>query len=49
MLKQLLNRNFSKRLISIPDIKKSKFFSSIDWDKYLKKDFDPIYKPIIVH
>uniref|UniRef100_A0A6A7G348 non-specific serine/threonine protein kinase n=1 Tax=Hirondellea gigas TaxID=1518452 RepID=A0A6A7G348_9CRUS len=46
---KLLNRNPDERLGSGPDdveeIKKQPFFDSIDWEKLLRKEIEPPYKP----
>ena len=49
LISKLLNRDPSKRLGGGPnggrDIMAHPFFSSIDWDKLLRKEIEPVFKP----
>jgi len=48
LLKRMLEKNVSKRLSSIPEIKKHPFFSGIDFTKIFMRAIKPPFKPIIV-
>jgi len=37
-----------RRLKDFDEIKAHPFFSDIDWDAYKRKEFEPIYKPLLV-
>ncbi|XP_076820905.1 ribosomal protein S6 kinase alpha-3-like [Clavelina lepadiformis] len=49
LLRMLFKRNPANRLGSglggVEDIKRHPFFSGIDWNKLLRKDIDPPFKP----
>lgn len=51
LLRQLFKRNPQNRLGAGPngveDIKKHEFFSAIDWDKLIKQELDPPFKPAV--
>nr|CAH0101126.1 unnamed protein product [Daphnia galeata] len=47
LLRALFKRNPDNRLSSVDEIKQHPFFSTIDWDKLLKKEIEPPYKPAV--
>lgn len=47
LLRALFKRNPDNRLSSVDEIKQHQFFSTIDWDKLLKKEIEPPYKPAV--
>ncbi|XP_046440835.1 ribosomal protein S6 kinase 2 beta-like [Daphnia pulex] len=47
LLRALFKRNPDNRLSSVDEIKQHPFFSTINWDKLLKKEIEPPYKPAV--
>ncbi|KAI0269378.1 kinase-like domain-containing protein [Gloeopeniophorella convolvens] len=48
LLRKLLAKRRSHRLISIPEIKKHRFFSTIDWDSLAKRSRSSPWKPHLI-
>lgn len=45
---KLLTKDVNDRIQTIEEVKEHEFFKGTDWDKYLRKQVEPLWKPDLI-